>query len=109
MGSGRGSRLDPLLQIIGLSSKPESEKSGLINRVIGLLTEETAPAPTEIDEDRPDLLLEDELSDLPVVASYRWNRRASECAAQRWLVVVGGCAFGVGGLAHLFCDFPPST
>ncbi|MBV7329525.1 glycosyltransferase family 39 protein [Chloroflexi bacterium TSY] len=88
---GEGSRLDPLLQIIGLSSKPESEKSGLINRVIGLLTEETAPAPTEIDEDRPDLLLEDELSDLPVVASYRWNRRASESVPLSvgwwWLVV----------------------
>lgn len=88
---GEGSRLDPLLQIIGLSSKPESEKSGLINRVIGLLTGETEPASTEIDEDRPDLLLEKELADLPVVASYRWNRRASESVPLGvgwwWLVV----------------------
>ncbi|MEM7532166.1 MAG: DUF2298 domain-containing protein, partial [Chloroflexota bacterium] len=87
---GQDSPLSPFLNALGLGSSQESEKSGLINNVIGSLTGEESPQ-TEEEKTPEKLLLDQPLSELPVVDNYRWNRAASEApdyAVGWWWLVV---------------------
>src|SRR5690606_23849041 len=73
---GEDSPLSPLLNFLGLGNQPESQNRGLINALVGLVTgnEQNLPAG---EADRPSLLLEQPLANLPVVDNYRWNELAS--------------------------------
>ncbi|MEZ4868419.1 MAG: DUF2298 domain-containing protein [Caldilineaceae bacterium] len=73
---GEGPAISPWLNALGLGSSPESANRGLINRVIALVTNDTQPEPT-VDANRPSLMLDEPLAELPVVDNYRWNRAAS--------------------------------
>ncbi len=84
---GKDSPLSPLLNLVGLGNSPESEKSGLINRIVALIRGEELPdsqpslPPLE---ERADLSLGVPLAELPLVDNYRWNVAASESP---WLAV----------------------
>jgi YYY domain-containing protein len=89
---GEDSPLDPLLNALGLGSRPESHGRGLVNRVIDLLRgEEHAPSAPPPPGERLDLMLDRPLNRLPVVDDYRWNTTASEnpgLAVLWWWLVV---------------------
>jgi YYY domain-containing protein len=76
---GKESALSPVLEAIGLGSRPESEHSGLIAKVISLMSPvERAPGPNGLPPaDEPSLLLDRPLAELPLVDNYRWNDAAS--------------------------------
>jgi uncharacterized membrane protein len=95
------------LDALGLGSRPETEQRGLISRVIGLATGREA-TPGTIDPDRPSLMLERPLAELPVVDNYRWNRTASEqpvLAALWWWLVLAVLGWAAWPLA--FALFRP--
>lgn len=82
---GEGSPLSPFLNAVGLGGTPESESRGLINRIIGVVSESYSAPQQPLPEERPSLMLEPPLTALPVVDNYRWNVAASE---HTWLGVV---------------------
>lgn len=82
---GEGSPLSPFLNKLGLGGTPDSEGEGLINRVIAMVSENYSAPPQLAPEDRPSLMVEPPLAELPVVDNYRWNEVAS---ANTWLGVV---------------------
>ncbi len=89
---GEDSPLDPLLNALGLGSRPETQNQGLLNRIIALLRGEELPAaPPPPPADPGALLLDRPLAELPVVDDFRWNRTASEsgplAVAWWWLVI----------------------
>lgn len=88
---GEGSPLSPILNKLGLGGTPESESQGLINRVIAMVSENYSAPPQLAPENRPSLMVEPPLDELPVVDNYRWNEVASENTwlgvAWWWLVV----------------------
>ena len=75
---GKDSPLSPLLEVIGLGSRPGSEQSGLINRIIGLLGVGQAAPSLPPPGERPSLMFDRPIQELPVVDNYRWNTLASE-------------------------------
>ncbi len=88
---GEGSPLDPFLNAVGLGGTPESESQGLINRVIAMVSENYGTAPQLSPAERPSLMMEPPLAELPVVDNYRWNALASENTGMGvlwWWVVV---------------------
>lgn len=88
---GKGSALDPFLSRIGLGRTQESESRGLINRVIAMVSENYGGAPELSPAERPSLMVEPPLAELPVVDNYRWNQLASErtgVGVLWWWVVV---------------------
>ena len=102
---GKDSPLSPLLEIIGLGSSHESEKSGLINRIISFATDEDhGPPPLPSPEERTSLMLEQPVDQLPVVDNYRWNQDASD---NPLLAIVWWWGryyvAGLAGMAYLFC------
>ena len=90
---GKDSPISPFLDLVGLGNSPQSENSGAINRVVRLLmgTNDASPAPDADTEERLSLLLEEPVTELPVVDNYRWNRAASDSPlisiAWWWLVM----------------------
>ena len=90
--------LAPLLNAIGLGSRPESQDRGLINVLLALVQGQEMQAggageETEVpDGTGPSLLLETRLTELPVVDNYRWNTVASAdprlAVAWWWFVAV---------------------
>lgn len=75
---GEDSPISGFLNLIGLGSSESSEKSGLINSIIGLLRgEESTPPQLPPREERSSLMLETPLTELPQVDNYRWNVEAS--------------------------------
>lgn len=90
--------LAPLLDAIGLGSRPESQDRGLINVILALVQGQAMPAGAASEEAAvlegagPSLLLQTRLSELPVVDNYRWNTVASAdprlAVAWWWLVAV---------------------
>ncbi len=88
---GKGSALNPILNLVGLGSSPQSEHSGLLNKVIALIAGDTSAQPAANPAERKSLMLGTPLAQLPVVDNYRWNRLASENTALSiafwWLVV----------------------
>lgn len=82
---GEGSPLSPYLNKLGLGGTPESESQGLINRLIAMVSENYSAPPPLAPEDRPSLMVEPPLAELPVVDNYRWNAAASE---NTWLGVI---------------------
>ena len=90
--------LAPLLNAIGLGSRPESQDRGLINVLLALVQGQEMQAggageEAEVpDGTGPSLLLETRLTELPVVDNYRWNTVASAdprlAVAWWWLVAV---------------------
>ncbi|MCB0082159.1 MAG: hypothetical protein KDE47_14560, partial [Caldilineaceae bacterium] len=87
---GADSPLSPLLNRLGLGNSPESAEQGLINRVIGLLSDRDATTDGQVEE-RQSLETATPLAELPVVDNYRWNVPASEntflAIVWWWLVV----------------------
>ncbi|GIK75560.1 MAG: hypothetical protein BroJett021_45480 [Chloroflexota bacterium] len=75
---GKDSPLSPLLEAIGLGSRPGSEQSGLINRIIGLFGVGQAAPSLPPPGERPSLMFDTPIQQLPVVDNYRWNTLASE-------------------------------
>ncbi|MFN8443194.1 MAG: DUF2298 domain-containing protein [Caldilineaceae bacterium] len=89
---GEDSPLSPFLNVLGLGNAPESEGSGLINRLVQVaMGGDAPPEPTVPLEERPSLLLDKPLNQLPIVDNYRWNQTASEntwmAVAWWWLIV----------------------
>lgn len=82
---GEGSPLSPYLNKLGLGGTPESESQGLINRIIAMVSENYSAPPQLAPEERPSLMVEPPLEELPVVDNYRWNVIASE---NTWLSVI---------------------
>ncbi|MGB5047776.1 MAG: DUF2298 domain-containing protein [Caldilineaceae bacterium] len=84
---GKDSPLSPLFTLLGLGSSPESENSGLINRVVALIRGDDTPHTQQALpplEERAALTLAVPLNELPLVDNYRWNVAAS---ANPWLAV----------------------
>ncbi|MCL4858804.1 MAG: glycosyltransferase family 39 protein [Caldilineaceae bacterium] len=81
---GKDSPLSPLLNVLGLGNRPESQGQGLISRLVGLATGGEGPDPGAAE--RRSLMLPQPLAELPIVDNYRWNRWASEStpAALLW-------------------------
>ncbi len=75
---GKGSALDPFLSRIGLGRTQESESQGLINRIIAMVSDNYGNTPQLSPAERPSLMVEPPLAELPVVDNYRWNQLASE-------------------------------
>ncbi|MCX6044739.1 MAG: DUF2298 domain-containing protein [Chloroflexi bacterium] len=75
---GKGSALNPLLNVLGLGSTQESANHGLINRMIALVMQDDAAPEVESIDSRPSLMITKPLAALPVVDNYRWNQQASE-------------------------------
>lgn len=77
---GKDSPLSPLLEWLGLGSQPGSEQRGLINRILGMFgVGEARPSPSPAE--RPSLMFERPIQELPLVDNYRWNVIASESTA----------------------------
>lgn len=90
---GEDSPISGFLNILGLGSTQESEHTGIVNRVISLLqgAVESPQSPSPVDE-RPSLMFEEPLENLPVVDNFRWNVMASESTPLAilcwWLLIV---------------------
>lgn len=87
---GPDSPLSPLLNRLGLGNSPESAEQGLVNRIIGLLSDRSTDANMS-DDERQSLATEQPLAEMPVVDNYRWNETASGSTLLAivwwWLVV----------------------
>ncbi len=99
---GKGSALNPVLNLLGLGSTQESANHGLINRMIAMVMPGDAAPAVEATDSRPTLMITKPLAALPVVDNYRWNQRASESAPLAvfwwWLVLalLGWAAWPLG-------------
>ncbi|RIK27968.1 MAG: hypothetical protein DCC55_39085 [Chloroflexi bacterium] len=102
---GKDSPLSPFLNLLGLGSQPGSEGRGLVGRLVGLVT--GADLPTDGGSaERPALLLDRPLAELPVVDNYRWNQVASESpllAVIWWWLVLALLGWAVWPLAFYLC------
>jgi uncharacterized membrane protein len=102
---GKDSPLSPFLNLLGLGSQPGSEGRGLVGRLVGLVSGADLPAgggPAE----RPALLLDRPLAELPVVDNYRWNQVASESpllATLWWWLVLALLGWAAWPLAFYLC------
>lgn len=75
---GQDSPLSPLLELIGLGNRPGSEDRGLLSALVGLLSGEKEESAPDAAEGRSDLMIDEPLSNLPLVDNYRWNGWASD-------------------------------
>ncbi len=104
---GQDSPISPLLELMGLGSRPGSDQHGVVSALIGLLSGrggEQSDAPAE----QPTMLLDEPLSALPLVDNYRWNEWASEqplAAVLVWWAVVA--LLGVAAWPICFALFAP--
>jgi len=100
---GADSPISPFLEAVGLGQNQETEKSGLINRLVGLATGDDHSSDDELAE-RPTLLFDVPVSELPVVDNYRWNEAVSGDTLQSslwwWLTLTL-----LGWLAWPICFF----
>jgi len=88
---GHDSPISPLLETLGMSSQPGSEKRGLLGGLIGMVSGDGQGTPSMTRQNRSDLMIDEPLANLPVVDNYRWNVWASEqplAAVVVWWLVV---------------------
>jgi uncharacterized membrane protein len=88
---GHDSFLSPVLEAMGLGSKPGSEQHGLISALIGVLSGTKNDAQPDTSKPKSELMIDKPLENLAVVDNYRWNGWASgkpiAAVAVWWLVV----------------------
>lgn len=87
---GADSPISPLLELMGLGSRPGSESRGLVSALVAAMSGSNAQQSPTL-QARKTLLFEEPVSNLPVVDNYRWNKWASErplASVVVWWVVV---------------------